>query len=166
MRKVVEGSVEPAAPDAAKPVSVIEQPVAETNSAPELLELTIIRIEPEETAPELLLYMQGEMVAVIGNMSYATLELPAGANLLVFDWEDTSIQFQEEIVMDPDWHEERFISVVHHYDVPEISRKDGNVDYTLEETLAIFELPPKYAKGVIENLDPEMSYVFDSEDKR
>lgn len=129
---------------------------------PRFMTITVIRIE-ERTRyePELLITVRGELVAAIGNQSYAVFDLPVGTNTLTFDWENTPLKFDEELILDPQWSEPRFFSVVHKFDVPDIARNAKDIDYTMMETLALFELPAKYGKEVVKNLDPELSYVFD-----
>lgn len=132
------------------------------NHLPTFMTITVIRIEEEKRSdPELLISMRGELVAAVGNQSYATFDLPVGTNTLTFNWEDTPLKFHEEIILDAEWPEQKYLSVVHKFDVPDIERKDQNIDYTMMETLALFELPTSYGKAVLKNLDPEMSYVFD-----
>lgn len=130
--------------------------------SPEYMTITVIRIEEEQRSdPELLISVRGELLAVVGNQSFATIDLPVGTNTLTFNWEDTPLKFHEEIVLNPQWPTEKFFSVIHKYDVPDIKRNEESIDYTMMETLALFELKGTYAREILKNLDPDRSYVFD-----
>ncbi|MEI6892193.1 MAG: hypothetical protein V5783_08490 [Pontiella sp.] len=126
--------------------------------------LTLIRTEPEPTADEVLVYANNVLLAVIGNSSYVELDVPAGTLVLTLDWEDTPMQFKEEIELDTSYAIHKFLTISHQFDVTEISKKDGNIDYTMEETLILIELSEQFATNVIKNLNPDFSYVFGSDE--
>ena len=138
----------------------IDEPEVVIEISPAFGRLTLIRTEPEPTAEEVLVYTNGVLLAVIGNTSYVQLDFQAGRLMLTLDWQDTPIQFEEEIVLDTAFSTNKFIIISHKFDVPEISKIEGTTDYTMEETLILFELPERFATNVIKNLESEYSYVF------
>lgn len=131
---------------------------------PALGTLTLIRIEPEPSAEELFIYKNGALLAVIGNYSYITLELSEGSHLLTLDWDDTPMKFEEEIVLDWTENTNKYLSVRHKFDIPEISKSNTGTDYTMVETLAVFGVSEKIGSELISSLDPDYSYVFESDD--
>lgn len=149
-------------PDGMKPTMVPDmvQSTEVVAVLPTVGTITLIRIEPEPVAEELLVYTNGVLLAVIGNYSYATLELPGGSHLMTFDWDDTPMAFEEELVLDLTETTNQYLSVRHQFDVPEISRTESGTDYTMVETLAIFEVSETYGRSLISRLDPDCSYVF------
>lgn len=146
-------------PPAPEPVpDVVEEHV------PAIGTITLIRTEPEPTADEVLVYSNSLLLAVIGNESYVELEFPSGPVMLTLDWQDTPMKFREEIVLDTEFATNKYLTISHKFDVPEISKKEGGTDYTMEETLMLFELPEKLGRNMVKNLNPEYSYVFGPED--
>ncbi|WP_372794465.1 hypothetical protein [Pontiella sp.] len=121
--------------------------------------LTLIRIEPEPAAPEVLIHIGGELAGVLGNESFLTFVLPRGSNTLVLDWEDSPLKFEEVILIEPEYRPEKFLSLVRKFDLPEISKGAGSTEYTMVETLGLLELPPAIGTNVIRNLDPDFSWV-------
>lgn len=126
--------------------------------------MTLIRIEPEPSADELLVYTNGVLLAVVGNYSFATLKIQEGSHLFTLDWGDTPLQFEEEIVLDLAVHTNMYLSVRHQFDVPEISRNETGIDYTMVETLVLFEVPEGFGLELISRLYAEDSYVFEEND--
>jgi hypothetical protein len=141
---------------AAKPAT---PPNASPKPAPSA-KLTLLRIEPEHEEGEVQIFHRGEMLAVLGNHSFVTFEFPAGSHRLTFNWEETPVQFEEELVIDPAEKTHRFLSLLHKFDVPEISKRAAGTDYTMEETLLLYELPEKYALNLMKELEPDYSFVF------
>lgn len=121
--------------------------------------LTLIRIEPEPAPPEVLIHIDDELAAVIGNESFVTMMLPAGTNTLVMDWEDSPLKFEEVIVLEPDLQPHKYLSLIRKFEMPEITRTTNSTDFTMVETLGLFEIPSKMGEGVIKNLDPDFSYT-------
>ncbi|MDZ8120326.1 hypothetical protein [Pontiella agarivorans] len=145
--ETVPASVEP-------PVAVPAEP-----PVPVFGKLTLIRIEPEPAPSEVLIHMDGELAAVIGNESFVTMTLPAGTNTLELDWEDSPLKFEEVIVLEPELQPEKYLSLIRKFDVPEITKTTNSTDVTMVETIGFLEIPPAFGKSVIENLDPDFSYT-------
>lgn len=121
--------------------------------------LTLIRIEPEPAPPEVLIYIHDELAGTIGNESYVTFELPEGTNTLTLDWEDSPLSFEEVIVLAPEVQPEKYVSLVRRFELPAISRSAAAPEFTMQETLGLFELPANVGEEVIRRLDPGFSYT-------
>jgi hypothetical protein len=148
---------------AEEPIAAEVEPV-EQGAFPRVGKVTFIRIEPEPSADELIVSVTGTMSAVVGNFSYSAIRLPEGTNFVTLDWDDTPLKFEEEIVIDAEGGLNKYFNVAHRFAVPEISKKEGGTDYTLEETLVLWELPASLATNLIKTLDPDFSYSFDFSD--
>ncbi len=128
--------------------------------------ITLIRTEAEPTAPSVQVLVDYEIVAVVDNHSHATFELPPGTHFLTFNWPDTPITFDDEVTVELEGNDHKYISVLHRIEIPEYVKTEDSTDYTMIETLAAFELPAKFARGVIKNLDEsrdardELKYHF------
>ncbi|MDF7825159.1 hypothetical protein P4B35_14140 [Pontiellaceae bacterium B12227] len=145
------------------PVQPLENdplPVVVEKEVPAFGTLTLIRTEPEPTADEVLVYGNQKLLAVVGNQSFATLPFPNGGMVLTLDWQDTPMKFEEVIELDTAFVTNKFLTISHKFDVPEIAKTEDATDYTMEETLILFELPERFATNVLQKLDPEYSYVF------
>jgi len=121
--------------------------------------LTLIRVEPEPAPTEVLIHIRGELAAVLGNESFVTLVLPEGTNTLTLDWEDSPLKFEEVVVMEPEVRPGQYLSLIRKFDVPEITRTTNATDFTMVESIAFVELSSTIGKSVIENLDPDFSFV-------
>ena len=115
--------------------------------------LSLIRIEAEPTASEALIYTNGMPVAELRNNSHITFEIPVGVHQLSFNWPDTPITFIDELTVELECGEHKYISVLRRFEVQSITKTVGGLDYTMSETLAAFELPPRFAEGVMKNLN-------------